>query len=180
MNQAGNTDERSSAVGGRRTSAAEGLARATRASHLGVIVDGALKACRLDCSARARKRVKRGFANGSDHLFIHNRRRRAPAPGRPVPTHRHIHRGTDGASTAKTPLEPVCSTDRVCVICIVLHLVVLCCAAAGASPDLAGAFAGMSWEVRVAAVAASVAELRHVGASISTHLGVGRRTAWAF
>lgn len=56
-----------------------GLARATCASHLGVIVDGALKACRLDCSARARKRVKRGFVNGSDHLFIHNRPTTAPA-----------------------------------------------------------------------------------------------------
>lgn len=66
------------------------------------------------------------------------------------------------------------------MICIILHLVVRVLRSGGASPDLAGAFAGMSWKVRVAAVAAAEVELRHVGASISTHLVFGRRTVWAF
>lgn len=131
-----------------RTSGAGQLARATCPSHLGVIVDGALKACRLDCSARARRRVS---SKGSRmDLTICSSTTAADRSSftatRPdSPSHPS---GNWRASGAKTPLDPLCSTDRVCVICIVLHLVVLRGGGGGASPDLAGACVVMSWETK--------------------------------
>lgn len=124
MNQTGTTDERSCLLGGRRRAAAEKVAQGTCLAHLGVIVDGALKACLFDCL-----HVPTGGSSELSTMDLticsSTKPKTAPASGRPVPTHRHIHRGTDGRQASIRLSKPVCGTDMVCVICILPHCLVM-------------------------------------------------------
>lgn len=66
------------------------------------------------------------------------------------------------------------------MICINLHLVVLCCAAVVLHLILRERVRSCQGNSGFAAGAVAVFELRHVGASTSTELAVGRRTVLAF
>lgn len=95
------------------------------------------------------------------------------------------------ASSAKRPLEPVCSTDRVCVICIVLHLVVLRGAAVVLHLMLREHVRSCRGKVKVmtsqgsrlgpGAVAVAVVEPRHVSAPAPGRTWLlGVEPVWAF
>lgn len=83
MNQAGTRDERSCQITGRGRVWQRTLPQGTSLSQLGVIVDGALKACLLWMVCTCPLGAMRAFSNGSDHLFIHNPPRQLQPQGDP-------------------------------------------------------------------------------------------------